>query len=122
MEIKIPDELTLELVRKLRDGEKISTSDVVDVLRSAGVNNTVVEYIADLHARKVEGKTSTPATAAEIFNQVYGSFKAVSDELDRGYRNGEKISMTEAIKRAAKRAGVAPSTMRRHLQQTGSKW
>lgn len=116
MKMKPLNSLPPEIIRKLFNDQELSTAELVMVLENAGVHILVIDYIADLHAHKVEGKTSTPATISERIKRERVAFVAVQDEYERARRNGKKISQSEAIKRAAKRAGISPSTMRRHLK------
>jgi len=70
----------------------------------------------DLHRHKVEGATSTPATTAKRLDNKLNAFIAVSVAHSKAEFNGNTISRTEAIKRAARRTGVSPATLRRRLK------
>lgn len=93
------DGFTLEIVTRLYAGQKISTAELKEVLRLAGVDAVIIDYIANIHSHKVEGKTSTPMTIAKRSMQKHDAYAAVKAEIDKARRNSEKISATKAIER-----------------------
>jgi len=107
--------MRLKVVGKLIAGETVSTAEVIEVLEEAGVDNMIIDYLAYIHAHKVEGKTSVPAHTAKRFKQSLDASIAVNNERARAIRNGKKITKTEAIRLAAIKVGISPSTLRRHL-------
>ena len=109
------DSFTLEIITKLYADQDISTPELKEVLRLAGVNAVIIDYIADLHTNKVEGK-NYGRTTAKRSRQKMLAYNAVYDVI----ANAEKpIKLSKAITEAALNLGVDRKTLKRHIEEPG---
>ena len=114
MKIIKRDDYTLEIIEKLYSDEDISTAELVEVLKLAGFNAVMIDYIAAVHTRDIEGKNCHSVMAKRLEHKL-DAFVAVSNEFAK---DDKPILIGTAIGRAAKTTGVPRTSLRRYLEQS----
>ena len=103
-----------DLLETLLRGGKPTTEAIVNALREDGVDEVIIEYLADLHIRKVEGKRGKDISSRRN-EKMFMYFRLYQDVLDRANRNGKALSHSEALSQVAEKAGCSVKTVKRHL-------
>ena len=117
MKLDATAEFTLGLIAKLHAGQELSTAEVREVLQRANVHYLVIDYIADLHTNKVEGKNYGHTISKRSIQKIV-AYNAVYDEIEEAEK---PIKLSTAITRAAKTTGMDRKTLKRHLEQSSRK-
>ena len=110
------DDFTLGIIMQLHGGQDMTRSELVELLRRKSVDPIIVEYIARLYDHKFSKKRSSDSIPMRTMKKV-NAYNAVYNEIAKVKRNGKTISLTAAVKEAAKKMDVSERTVWRHLKQ-----